>query len=180
MTRWVMTESYQSCHADSFHGSGLAGKEASLQAFPASAGGPRQILTDPIKAAQKTCKANLEVLFAMTFVPSQVFLSKYRHSSRLLITLITQDTKKKVCSQGFVVMRPRQAPNPRRSNIVGATCCYLQPAASTILPDCRSGTLSPLNFCFHSKLDLPFYSPLIQPQWIITSIYLGPQLRLSY
>ena len=95
MTRWVMTESYQSCHADSFHGSGLAGKEASLQAFPASAGGPRQILTDPIKAAQKTCKANLEVFFAMTFVPSQVFLFKYRHSSRLLITLIAQDTKKK-------------------------------------------------------------------------------------
>ena len=75
MTRWVMTESYQSCHADSFHGSGLAGKEASLQAFPAS-GGRRQILTDPIKVAQKTCKANLEVFFAMTFVPSQVFLFK--------------------------------------------------------------------------------------------------------
>ena len=89
-----MTESYQSCHADSLHGSGLAGKEASLQAFPAS-GGPRQILTDPIKAAQKTCKANLEVFFAMTFVPSQVFLFKYRHSSILLTTLITQDTKKK-------------------------------------------------------------------------------------
>ena len=116
----------------------------------------------------------------MTFVPSQVFLFKCRHSSRLLITLITQDTKKKVCSQGFVVMRPRQAPNPRRSNIVGATCCYLQPAASTILPDCRSGTLPPLNFCFHSKLDLPFYSPLFQLQWIIMSIYLGPQLRLNY
>ena len=176
MTRWVMTESYQSCHADSFHGSGLAGKEASLQAFPASAGGPRQILTDPIKAAQKTCKANLEVFFAMTFVPSQVFLFKYK----IVNNLDYPRYEKKVCSQGFVVMRPRQAPNPRRSNIVGATCCYLQPAASTILPDCRSGTLPPLNFCFHSKLDLPFYSPLIQLQWIIMSIYLGPQLRLNY
>ena len=72
-----------------------SGRQGSLTAGLSSLSGPRQILTDPIKAAQKTCKANLEVFFAMTFVPSQVFLFKYRHSSRLLITLITQDTKKK-------------------------------------------------------------------------------------